>query len=113
MRAWTIGMVATLTLLTALPVTADEAASLESIIVQSASTPEQHKVLAEYYRGKAKDARADVARHKQMSRTYSIGNLRRAREMREHCDKLAAAYEATAVEYEALAAEHDSEGASK
>lgn len=112
MRAWTLGMVTALTL-TALPVMADEATSLESIVVQSASTPEQHRALAEYYRGKARDARADVARHKQMSRTYSIGNVRRAREMREHCDKLAAAYEAAAVEYEALAAEHESEAASK
>lgn len=81
---------------------------LEQILIESASTPKQHEALANYYKGKAAAERKEAAEHKKMGAAYGGTKMTAAAAMREHCDKLAAAHESAAKEYDALAAEHES-----
>jgi hypothetical protein len=88
---------------------AAEAEPIESLIIKMASTPEQHRALADYYREKAAAARAAVATHKSMAASYAGGKLAHRAQMQEHCNKIIAANEALAKEYDALAAMHDAD----
>ena len=81
--------------------TADELAA------QLAATPEQHKAVASYFRGKAADARAEAQRHQKMAQTYGGGKYTQKQAMEEHCANLAATFESAAKEYDALAVEHE------
>jgi len=87
----------------------DPSASLEALAVELATTPAQHAIVADYYRAKAADARAEADRHRAMKQAYSGGKLRDKMAMEEHCDKLIADYTALAAEYDALAKEHAAE----
>lgn len=85
---------------------ADDGA-LEQLIPQLASTPEQHKAVASYYRSLAASASAEAARHRDMGNSYAQGNYTRRKIMKEHCDKLAATYNDVAKQYQDLAADHE------
>jgi len=95
--------------LPAAPAVAAQAAggSLEELAVQLATTPEQHAIVANYYRRMATDARAEAERHRTMERAYGQGKLRDKLKMQEHCGKLIASYEALASEYDELAKGED------
>lgn len=80
--------------------------SLEQVLVESASTPKDHAALAHYYEGKAAHARKEAESHRKMAKTYTGVKAAQAAEMKEHCDKLAAAAENEAKEYDGLAAAH-------
>ena len=80
--------------------------SAEELAAQLASTPEQHKAVASYYRGKAAEARAEAQTHQKMGQTYSGGKYTQKKKMEEHCANLSATYESLAKEYDALAADH-------
>jgi hypothetical protein len=80
--------------------------SLEQVLVESASTPKDHAALARYYEGKAAHARKEAESHRAMGKTYSGAKPPQVAAMKEHCDKLAAAAESEAKEYDALAAAH-------
>ena len=92
------------------PATAgDDTHPLEALVVEMADSASAHKALAEHYRAKAADARADAAEHEAMSRTYGAGKLMDRVRMEEHCKKIAADDLAMATEYDALAKLHDEE----
>lgn len=112
MKRTMIGMVATVAVaavLAAMPVARAQAgdAGLEALIPQLATTPDQHKAVASYYRSEAASASAEAARHRQMGKNYSQGNYTRKKAMQEHCDGLATSYDSLAKQYEELAAEHE------
>jgi hypothetical protein len=88
---------------------AAEPEPIESLVIKLASTPEQHRAVAEYYRAQAEAAREEAQRHRAMAAGYGGTKLAEREHMRAHCEKIAAGQEATAKEYEALAAVHDAE----
>jgi hypothetical protein len=75
---------------------------LLQVLVESASTPEQHQALARYFRAKAADARALAELHTSMSRSYQ-GKPGELREMRKHCDEIVKLNQQLAAQYESLA----------
>jgi cytochrome c551/c552 len=77
---------------------ADDSSSLETAI-QAAQTPAQHAALAENYRAKAKEARAQAARHENMGSMY----LPQKSSMGSHCKNIASKYAGIADDYDALA----------
>lgn len=79
---------------------------LEEVLIESASTPAQHKALANYFRGKAAEARQEAERHRSMAKTYAGTKSTMAGSQKEHCDKLAESYDAQAKQYDELAALH-------
>ncbi len=81
--------------------------SLEQLVVEMAHTPAQHAALANHYRGKALQARAEAAEHDAMGRAYFGGKLTDRQRMQEHCKKLSTQNNAMAAEYDALAKLHD------
>ncbi len=83
--------------------------SIEALLVEFASTPAEHKALAEHYRGKAAEARATAASHRSMGKNYAGGKLFERQKMKAHCDALAKQFEGVAQEYEKLAADHEAE----
>ena len=85
----------------------DAGPSIEELAVQLATTPSQHAVVADYYRSQAAVARAEGERHRSMRRAYTTGNLRAKKQLQEHCGKLVASSEATALQYDQLAKAHD------
>jgi hypothetical protein len=87
---------------------ADDSA-LEQILVETATTPAQHKALAKYYRAKAADATAEAENHRSMLRSYSGVSVPMAKMQAEHCNKLASLSDGQAAEYEKLAASHDAQ----
>lgn len=86
---------------------ADEGHSLELLVVEMAHTPAQHAALAEHYRGKALQARAEAAQHDAMGKAYLDGKLTQRQRMQEHCKKLADQNREMAAEYDALAKLHE------
>jgi hypothetical protein len=86
---------------------ADQNASIEELTAKLASTPEEHHAVAEYYRAKAADARAEAQKHRTMAATYTGSKYVQKQAMADHCQKLVATYEALAADYDALAADHD------
>jgi len=84
------------------------APSLEQVLVEGASTPQQHAALATYYEEKAAAARKDAESHRAMSKSYTGVKMSQAATMKDHCDKLAAYADDQAKEYDALASAHRS-----
>jgi hypothetical protein len=79
--------------------------SLEAIAIEAASTPEQFQALADHYKGKAAQARANAGTHKAMASSMVNSKSPNAdSSMRAHCEQLVATYEKAATEYEAMAA---------
>lgn len=96
--------------LAALPATAlsDDAssASLEQVLIESASTPKAHQALAIYYTEKAAAARKDATYHRAMGKAYSGGKMTQVEMMKNHCEKLATLSDDEAKEYDAMASMH-------
>jgi hypothetical protein len=81
--------------------------SLEALIPQLVTTPEGHKAVANYYRGKAADATAEANRHREMAKNYAESNYTRKKMMEEHCGRLVSEYDALAKQYQDMANEHE------
>src|SRR5262245_66462888 len=78
--------------------------SLESMLVEWATTPAQHQALAKHFKAKADEARADAAQHRAMAKSYSSTKAANVKAQVEHCNELAALSDKTAAEYDKLAA---------
>jgi len=87
----------------------EEGHSLEQVVVEMAHTPQQHAALAEHYRAKANEARAEMRRHEKMGPAYGRGKATERRRMKKHCENIEAQQAALAKEYEALAKLHEAE----
>jgi len=85
---------------------------LEQVLIESASTPAQHQALAQHFRAKAAEARADAKRHRSMADSYAGTKLVIAAAQRKHCNDLAVSLEAQAKLYDELAAGHEAEAKS-
>jgi hypothetical protein len=83
------------------------ATSLEELVSSMADTPEEHKAVADYFRDKAKRARAEEETHRRMGRNYAGGKVTAIQKMKGHCDKIAESQATIAKEYEELARLHD------
>ena len=83
--------------------------NLLQVMVDSASTPAQHKALARYFRAKAADAKALAEIHQSMSRSYS-GKPGEMRNMSKHCDQIAKLNQDLAAQYESLAKAEEAAG---
>lgn len=88
------------------PLAASADASLEQVLIESASTPQQHEALANYYAGEAAEARKSAEYHRAMGKSYSGGKITQLATMRDHCEKLATLYDARAKEFDAMASMH-------
>ena len=87
---------------------ADDSA-LEKFMIETAAAPAQHKALANYYRAKAADAKAEAESHRSMVKAYSGVSMPMAKQRAEHCNKLSSLSDAQAAEYEKLAASHEAQ----
>jgi hypothetical protein len=88
---------------------ADDANSLEGLVVEMADAPAEHAAVARFFRAKAEDARKEMRLHQGMGRSYGGGKLGTRIELKSHCDKLAEQYAAVAAEYEELAKLHEAQ----
>ena len=79
---------------------------IEHLVIEMASTPEEHRGVAQHYNMKAAEAREDAVRHEGMARIYG-GQQRAQPQAREHCENLAKKYQEIATEYDALAKFHE------
>jgi hypothetical protein len=84
-------------------------ATLEQVLIESASTPAQHQALAQHFHAKAAAARAEAKEHRSMADSYGGTKLVVAAAQRKHCNDLAANLEAQAKLYDELAAAHEAE----
>jgi len=87
-------------------VTAGDQGSLEQLVVESADTPQEHEALSRYYAGKAEHMRQMAEMHRSMGATYGGTKITQRQRMQEHCNALAADFDKTAADFEALAKEH-------
>jgi hypothetical protein len=92
---------------------AHEGHGLEQVLIESATTPAQHEVLARHFRAKAAAARAEAKEHRSMAESYGGTKLVVAEAQRKHCNDLAANLEAQAKLYDELAAGHAAEATKK
>ena len=82
------------------------------LISQMADTPADHKALAEYYRAKAEDARAEIALHESMKASYTHrgsaikNSVDFSSSMKKHCTSLIESYKTAAESYESLSNMH-------
>ena len=83
---------------------ADE--SLEEVLVESPTTPQQHAALANYYAAKAASARKDAEYHRAMGKAYTGGSESLRAKAKDHCDKLVTLYDGQAKEFDAMASMH-------
>ena len=77
--------------------------SLEQVLIESATTPQQHAALASYYAAKAVAARKDAEYHRAMGKSYSGAKAAQVAMMKEHCEKLATLYDDQAKEFDMMA----------
>ena len=85
------------------PTAAAADASLEQVLIDSASSPKEHAALASYYAGKAAAARKAAEYHRAMGKSYSGVKATQLAMMKEHCEKLATLYDEQAKEFDAMA----------
>ncbi len=83
--------------------------TLESLVIEMASTATEHAAIARYYLARAEEARQEMRRHEGMARGYAARNTRRPRPNRAHCLRIAENYAEIAEEYEQLAQLHEEE----
>jgi hypothetical protein len=86
-----------------------EHASVEALLVELAHTPAAHAALADYYRGKAAEARATAETHRSMGKHYAASKFFEREAMSKHCKALAKQFERMAAQYEELASSHAAE----
>jgi hypothetical protein len=107
MRKWIVPMIlAAFVMGSAIPAIADDDGDLVRALVESASTPQQHTALANYFMGMAADARREAESHRAMAKADPREKPGALARIKEHCGKLAALFEQQAVEYEGLAQMH-------
>ena len=83
---------------------------IEHLVIEMASTPEEHLAVAQHYTMKAAEAREEVRRHEGMARLYAGSRSAQPQRGRQHCENLARNFEGIAVEYEELAKLHQELG---
>ncbi len=84
---------------------AEEGKSVEQMITE-AKTPADHEAIAAYYDKEAADAHERHAKHRQMAANYKKAGAQNKSGFSTHCRLIAARYEKTAKEFEALAKLH-------
>ncbi|MFO0689187.1 MAG: hypothetical protein U0900_10780 [Myxococcota bacterium] len=72
-----------------------------------ATTAAEHEALAQAFRAKAAEARAEAAHHEHLARAYYHGKYRRQQEINSSYHQLAQSFEAQATHYDALAKLHE------
>lgn len=82
---------------------------VRELLVSAAVTPDEHLAAAEFYDAKARDARVEAARHREMGERYADGIMGDRKTQKEHCDRIAELHQEMAEEYEALARIHRAE----
>jgi hypothetical protein len=94
--------------LTAAPLVAlaADSPSLEQVLIDSASTPQQHAALAHYYEDKAGEARKQAEHHRAMGKAYGGGKMSQMAAMKDHCDKLAKLSDDEAKAFDEMARAH-------
>lgn len=88
-----------------------EGHGLVQTLIGTASTPEQHQALAEYYRKEASTARSQAELHRGMEKRY--GTTKNGLNQKPHCAKLAADLDDMATQYDALAAGEEAQAKAK
>jgi hypothetical protein len=83
---------------------------IEHLVIEMASTPEEHQAVAQHYTMKAAEAREEARRHEGMARVYAGGGRSAQPRGRKHCENLTAKFEEIAVEYDELAKLHQELG---
>jgi hypothetical protein len=83
---------------------------IEHLVIEMANTAQEHQAVAQHYRMKAQEARAEATRHAEMGRLYATRRSSTPQQGRQHCDNLAKQFQAIAGEYEGLAKLHDELG---
>jgi hypothetical protein len=78
---------------------------IEHLVIEMASTPEQHQAVAQHYTMKATEARDEALRHEGMARVYARSKNAQP-QARQHCQNLATKFEEVAAEYDELAKLH-------
>jgi hypothetical protein len=84
---------------------AQEGKSIEQMIT-GAKTPADHEAIAAYYDKEAKDTHEKHIRHQKMEEFYKKNPALNKSGFSTHCDIIAANFDKTAKEYEALAKLH-------
>jgi hypothetical protein len=84
---------------------------IEHLVIEMASTPEEHRGVARHYTMKAEEAREEARRHEGMARVYA-GQRNSQPGGRQHCENLAKKYEEIATEYVELAKFHEEQSRS-
>jgi len=96
----------TLSMFGHLPVSsAEEGTDIEQLIT-TAKTPADHEAIAAYYDKEAKEAHEKHAKHQKMEEFYKKNAALNKSGFGAHCDIIAANFDKTAKEYEALAKLH-------
>ena len=83
--------------------------TLESLLIEIASTAAQHAAIARYYVARAEEARREMRSHEGMARAYAEQYPGRLQRTRDHCLRIAENYADIAEEYEQLAQLHKEE----
>jgi len=105
------------------PVTSNAAQpDIEKLITELPTKPENHQIIAAYYKAEAEVAKKQMERHQSLKKSYinitknltnAPGSLNKYSGMQRHCDRLIGTYETAASEYEQMAKEHETEAMSK
>ncbi len=76
--------------------------------IEAAGTRADHEALVKYYNQEAAAARAKVAEHRQMAKSYQgmIAGGRGGGSMPAHCNAIASRYEDIAAQFDGMAASH-------
>lgn len=91
---------------------------IEKLIAELPTKPENHQVIAAYYKAEADTAKKQIERHQSLKKSYinitknltnAPGSLNKYSGMQRHCDRLISAFETEASEYEQMAKEHEME----
>jgi hypothetical protein len=106
---YALALAASVAVLPVLGWSAGGATSLEELVSQMANTPDEHKAVADYFRSRAEQARAEANVHKRMGKNYGGTKIAAAAQMKQHCEQIAEAQETVAKQYEELAQLHDAE----
>lgn len=95
---------------------------IETLIAELPTKPENHQIIAAYYKAEAEVAKKQVERHQSLKKSYinitknltnAPGSLNKYSGMQRHCDRIISTYETAASEYEQMAKEHEAEAMGK
>jgi Skp family chaperone for outer membrane proteins len=95
---------------------------IEKLITDLPTKPENHQVIAAYYKAEAEKAKKQIEYHESLKKSYknatknlpgSPGSLNTYSGFQRHCDRLISAFETQASEYEQMAKEHEMDATDK